>query len=76
MYPVKSTRFFQAGTLKIVGCHTYKSEKNQVSTQKKSQVAPYKKLGRVPYKSLLRVQIKRVSMLASTKRFYGLVCSR
>ena len=28
--------FFQAGTLKKVGCHTYKWEKNQASTLKKS----------------------------------------
>ena len=64
--------FFQEGTLKKVGCHTYKSEKiNQVSTLKKNwvdatpkkfQVAPYKKLGRfyrAAFKSLLRVQIKQ-----------------
>ena len=66
--------FFQGGSLKKVGCHTYKSEKNQVSTLKKiwvdatlkkSQVAPYKNLGRfyrVPFKSFLRVQIKWVTI--------------
>ena len=42
-YPVKSTPessfypdFFQGGSLKKVGCHTYKSEKMHVSTLKKS----------------------------------------
>ena len=42
MYPVKYTLqnlpiFFQAGTLKKVGCHTYESEINQASTLKKSR---------------------------------------
>ena len=58
--------------MKKVGCHTYKSEKNQVSnlkkiwvdaTLKKSQVEPYKNVGRfyrAPFKSLLRVQIKQI----------------
>ena len=67
------------GSLKKVRCHTYKSEKNQVSTlkkiwvdasQKKSQVPPYKKLGRfyrVPFKSLLRVQIKWAFERGSTE---------
>jgi hypothetical protein len=56
IYPVKSTQiFFQGGSLKKVGCHAYKSEKNQVSTQKKNLGRFY----RVPFKSLLRVQIKQ-----------------
>ena len=62
-------------TLKQVGCHTCKAEKNQVSilqkiwvdpTLKKSQVVPYKNLDRfyrLPFKSVLRVQIKRVNNL-------------
>ena len=68
-------RFFQGGSLKKVGCHTYKSEKKSCElpkkiwvdayTLKKSQVAPYKNLGRfcrVPFKSLLRVQIRRLKV--------------
>ena len=71
IYPVRSTKFFfQAGTLKKAGCHTYKSEKKSGehpkkiwvdATVKKYQVAPYKNMGRfyrVPFKSILRVQIK------------------
>ena len=71
-YNVQPEIFFQGGSLKKAGCHTSKSEKNQVSTLKKiwldatlkkisGGMPPYKNLGtffRVPFKSLLKVQIK------------------
>ena len=57
------------GTLKKVGCHTYKSEKNQASIPKISGWILQRKFCRVPFKSLLRVQIKQANNCHSSVNF-------